>query len=348
MDETRQTAEVRVHPSCPRLAGRLRLWGGGGAGGGDAGDGAGGGDGDRCGCANPKKKCCAYASSSKSTHAHWRRCRGDIRSRRAYARRRAPPPHAHARPCQAEQELLTSQLHDTSMRARELRARLDEKEAALDSLSEQHRHATQDLISPSRFPHVSTRKRSAGARCIALPLTCTLHAAARGDIESMLEAMGKMEQETGARAVCTSNPEAAALTALSAERLKGREAAVQQLARESKDKVEEALLERDNALAREAQSRRCAALSGCRQRCARADPRCGCSEIARLLERRREEAAASVAREQAQTAAVRSRLAEQLERRMQEMEQLASKVRARGALCPASVLTALSHCSAQS
>ena len=75
------------------------------------------------------------------------------------------------------------------------------------------------------------------------------------------------------------------------------------IARESKEKVEQAMLERDQALAREAQGRR---------------------EIARLLEQRRAQASEAMEHEEASLESSKKRLLEQLAARDKNFNELAS------------------------
>ena len=110
------------------------------------------------------------------------------------------------------------------------------------------------------------------------------HATTRTDAEGMLKVMTTLESQLSEYA--------------------GREESTMSIAREAKEKVEQAMLERDQAVAREAQGRR---------------------EIARLLEQRRGQAAAAMGHEEQSLQETRGRLELQLKSRDDSITKLGSR-----------------------
>lgn len=154
----------------------------------------------------------------------------------------------------SEADALGERARGAIQRSRELKAKLDETTAGLDSANDQLRAARAEL---------ETCKR---------------------DCSGMLKVMQSQEKQLQDYAA--------------------REATWETMERTAAEKVEEALLERDQAEARETQSRR---------------------EIARLLERRRVDAAEALRQQSAATAAVRERLLSQMKSRDDEVAALSMR-----------------------
>lgn len=194
---------------------------------------------------------------------------------------------------QQERDTLQSLVRETGQGTRAKDTKIQELEAAIVELN---KVATADQDSlEARIHELIDRERELKAKLIASDSTLDASrddlravqqelSSTRSDAEGMVKVMTALEKQLAEYA--------------------SREEQTMQIAKEAKEKVEQAMLERDQARAREAQSRR---------------------EIARLLEQRRNQAVEAMGAQEEAVGEMRARMKDQLQQREETIVELGSR-----------------------